>query len=463
MIPAVGPRRVTAVAALCGCVVTLAAAAIPHLYISYRLPALRGGSELALALAAGTVAFLVLGRSRQRGSPLGQIVALAFGTFAAANVVFSVAERVAGRGDQLDFSPWHDVSTRLLGAAVLALTAYWLLRSSRATVQHAARAFASVALLALVIGVVTAHNAPAPTTYARPGEAPVLDLSANPFVTIPPIVVAICLALAAVAFAQRAAGDDDELWGWLGAGCALAAAAGVNDLLFPPLMSGFYTSDALRLGAALLWLAGCGREVASYWAGWSQLVVAEERRRIARDLHDGLAQELAFIAAQTELLSQGDKSSPAIEQLEAAARRALAESRRAIRALSTGDELLEVALTHAAEDVAQREGVRLQLALDTGIVVGHAECEALARIVSEAATNAARHGHASTVTVELTNGNGYRLRVSDDGTGFDPVEVTRTTRGFGMVSMRERAAALGADFAVVARPGSGATVEVAWS
>jgi signal transduction histidine kinase len=131
--------------------------------------------------------------------------------------------------------------------------------------------------------------------------------------------------------------------------------------------------------------------------------------------------------------------------------------------LSTGDELLEVALTHAAEDVAQREGVRLQLALDTGIVVGHAECEALARIVSEAATNAARHGHASTVTVELTNGNGYRLRVSDDGTGFDPVEVTRTTRGFGMVSMRERAAALGADFAVVARPGSGATVEVAWS
>src|SRR5213076_1798935 len=104
---------------------------------------------------------------------------------------------------------------------------------------------------------------------------------------------------------------------------------------------GFYSADILRLGTALLWLTGCGREIASYWAGWSRLLVAEERRRIARDLHDGLAQELAFT-----------------------------ESRRAIRALSTGDEPLEVALAHVAEEVALRERLRLHLALDPGIVAG---------------------------------------------------------------------------------------------
>jgi signal transduction histidine kinase len=282
-------------------------------------------------------------------------------------------------------------------------------------------------------------------------------------VVIPPLLVATFLALAAVAFAQRSMRDDDEYWGWLGAGCALASAASVNELVFPPLTSGFYTSDILRLGGVILWLTGCGREIASYWARWSQLVVAEERRRIARDLHDGLAQELAFIARQAELLGRGPASSRAVEQLGAAARRALTESRRAIRALSTGDEVLEVALTHAAEDVAQREGLRLRLALDAGIVVGRVECHALARIVSEAVTNAARHGRASTVTVELTNGNGYRLRVSDDGIGFDPRTVSLRGRGFGLVSMRERAATFGAEFAVDARPGSGATVEVAWS
>jgi len=57
--------------------------------------------------------------------------------------------------------------------------------------------------------------------------------------------------------------DADEFWGWLGAGCALSAASSVNTALFPPLGIGFYTADILRLGAALLWLTGCGREIAS--------------------------------------------------------------------------------------------------------------------------------------------------------------------------------------------------------
>src|SRR5712692_3686839 len=273
----VSPRVLTALAAVCGAVVTLAAAAVPSLYLAYRLPVpLRGVVEMAIAISAGLVAFLALGRSRQRLARHDVVVAVAFGAF----------------------SLWANVTCEVFGAGVLALAAHWLRRTSRTRVGVAALAFVFVAIVAVAIGVMTSRNIPASFAVARPGTARSLQVSGNPFVVAPPLLAAAYFALAAVAFARRSDRDADEFWGWLGAGCALSGAASVNSALFPPLGSGFYTADILRLGAALLWLTGCGREIASYWAGWSRLLVADERRRIARDLHDGLAQELAFIASQ---------------------------------------------------------------------------------------------------------------------------------------------------------------------
>ena len=444
--------------------VTLAAAAVPSLYLAFRLPIpLRGVVEMAIAISAGLVAFLALGRSRQRLARHDVVVAVAFGAFALANLVLPIVARVSGDAAQPVFSLWANVTCEVFGAAVLALAAHWLLRSSHTHIGVAGLAFACVAIVAVAIGVMTSRHIPASFAVARPGTARSLQVSGNPFVVAPPLLVAAYYALAAVAFARRSDRDADEFWGWLGAGCALSAAASVNSALFPPLGIGFYTADILRLGAALLWLTGCGREIASYWGGWSRLLVAEERRRIARDLHDGLAQELAFIASQVELIEHGAASSSSMDQVGAAARRALTESRRAIRALSSGDEPLEVALAHVAEEVALRERIGLHLALDPGIVAGPSECDALVRIVSEAITNAGRHGHASAVTVELSNGDGYRLRVSDNGIGFDPIGPGGHDGGFGLVSMRERAAMFGADFAIKARRGSGAIIEVAWT
>jgi signal transduction histidine kinase len=453
------PRRLAALTALSGAAVTLVAVLVPSLYLAYRLPALRGSVESAVAVAAALVAFLVFGRSH-RHEPRDRIVAFAFGAFALANVVLSLVARLSdGDGVSLTTS-WAGVTHQLFGAAILALTAHWFLRSSRTSAGTVAVAFGLLALLAVAIGVMTADHADS-VEVLRPGEVHRVLVSGDAFVVAPQLLVSAYLALAAAAFAQRSERQDDEFWAWLGAGCALAAIASLDDLLFPPVTTGFYTSDVLRIGAVLLWLAGCGREIASYWAGRSQLLLAEERRRIARDLHDGLAQELAFIANQARLIDRGEASKRAVQQLEAAARRALNESRRAIRALSTGQELLEVAVAHAAEEVALREGLRLRLALEPGIIVGPAKCDALVRIVSEAVTNAARHGHASTVHVELTNGDGYRLAVIDDGVGFDPA-AAEDRPGFGLVSMRERANAFGADFSIKTRQGAGATIEVAW-
>jgi len=84
---------------------------------------------------------------------------------------------------------------------------------------------------------------------------------------------------------------------------------------------------------------------------------------------------------------------------------------------------------------------------------------ALIRIAREAVANAARHGHARTVTLELRDADGIWLRISDDGDGFD-LNAPRSSQSFGLTSMRERTESLGGRFSIASSPGQGATVEV---
>jgi signal transduction histidine kinase len=147
-----------------------------------------------------------------------------------------------------------------------------------------------------------------------------------------------------------------------------------------------------------------------------------------------------------------------VRRLEGGAARALDESRRAIAALTEPvDRPLDAALAQAAQDVAAREGTRVALALARDVRVPPGTREALVRIAGEAITNAARHGCADLVRIELENGDAIRLRVADTGRGFDP---SAPSRGFGLVSMRERAQSLGGEFRVTSRPGKGTEVEV---
>jgi signal transduction histidine kinase len=110
-----------------------------------------------------------------------------------------------------------------------------------------------------------------------------------------------------------------------------------------------------------------------------------------------------------------------------------------------------------AEAIAQRIGAELELKLDPQVQVDPATRETLLRIVREAVSNAGRHGHAGRIAVELSNGSGLRLRVVDDGDGFDP---NVASGGFGLVSMQERAKALGGRFRLASQPGRGTEIEV---
>ena len=122
------------------------------------------------------------------------------------------------------------------------------------------------------------------------------------------------------------------------------------------------------------------------------------------------------------------------------------------------DQPLDEALSNAAREVAAREGTHVALSLVPGVKVSPAVREALVRIASEAITNAARHGSADLVRIQLENGHRVRLRIADTGRGFDPALARRD--GFGLTSMRERAEGLGGRFSVRSRPGAGTQVEV---
>jgi signal transduction histidine kinase len=197
------------------------------------------------------------------------------------------------------------------------------------------------------------------------------------------------------------------------------------------------------------------------WAAHEELerqATSEERRRVARDLHDGLAHELAFIASKARRSSAPSE----MKELSGAADRALDEARRAITVLSlSAPQSLVAALTQTAEDLGVRLGVPVLVDLDDQVEVDAEVAEQLLRIAREGLTNAAVHADAHYVTVTLRGTtDGHRLVIADDGRGFDPNHVDPTR--FGLVSMRERAESLGGSFSVDSSPGRGTRLEVAF-
>jgi len=203
--------------------------------------------------------------------------------------------------------------------------------------------------------------------------------------------------------------------------------------------------------------------------------VLEERIRIARELHDGLAQVLGYINAQTlavkRLLATGriDDARGELDAMESAARTTYRDVREAILGLrsSLPRQGLVPALRHYLDEYGSMAGAEISLDL-----VGEGELEGLElppaveiqllRIVQEALANVRKHARAEHATVRLGLDDGaLALEVADDGQGFDPGLEARTGwPRFGLQTMRERAQAVGGRFDVVSAPGRGTRVTV---
>jgi signal transduction histidine kinase len=272
------------------------------------------------------------------------------------------------------------------------------------------------------------------------------------------LTLAVLYLLAAYGFARRQRMTGDELSAWLEVACVFSAAARVNAFVHPAFhVNWVYPGDIFKLGFYLALLVGAAREIAFYWWSASE---GEERRRIACDVHDGIAQEIAFIGRNVQLLRMRGAEPELIDRILGGVERAKQESRRLSGALTVrADQPLDEALEQAARDAAGRYGATIDVKLARGIELSPREKEAVVWLASEAVTNAARHSGSDRLHLVLERfQRGLRVRVRDQGVGFDP-EV-RSGRGFGLIAMHSRAEALGAQLHVRSGEGRGTEVEI---
>ena len=275
--------------------------------------------------------------------------------------------------------------------------------------------------------------------------------------TIVHLIAAVGTGVASATFFRSSAPGHDPVLPWLGLAAGIIAAAHLTDALLPSS-----TADALSGGTVVgvaAWLAlliGGGRDFESAHRRDAEDAVLDERRRLARELHDGLAQELAYISTESRRLG----GHPGAEHLVEAADRALEESRAAILALARpADEPLERAIAVAAQSLGARAGIDVVVAVRPGLDVLPDARRALLRILREAVGNAARHSHARMVRVSLDGPSPLVMTIADDGSGFDPTAVGRPD-SLGLQSMHERACNLGGRLSVESRVGHGTTVAV---
>ena len=197
--------------------------------------------------------------------------------------------------------------------------------------------------------------------------------------------------------------------------------------------------------------------------------ILEERNRLARDIHDNLAQGFGAIlmqlqAAQRETTPLPPRVAHSIEVAVDLARTHMVEARRSVGALRpnvSDTEDIAKAIKRVAELAQKSSDVPIDVELDELPRFGDGVEREVIGIAQEALTNAVRHSRARRITVRASTVRsiGLRLSIADDGRGI-PRE--RCASGFGMTSMQERADRIGASLTIVTAPRDGTEVVLAW-
>lgn len=266
---------------------------------------------------------------------------------------------------------------------------------------------------------------------------------------------------------------DPRFVGWPGAhpemgpflGVPIAAGGEILAELYLTNLAGEppFSADDQRIVETLAGHAALAVANAQRLERTRELAVAEERTRLARDLHDSLTQTLFGLTLAAEAAATVAPSEP-LDQVRALGAAALEEMRSLVETLRPGDlgrDGLAAALRKRVELVRRVHDVPIRLDVDDSGALSTTVQRELLFVANEALANALQHADANEVAVALdTHGDTARVSVSDDGQGFDLAATRSASRRLGLISMQDRVDALGGSLLIETAPGNGTRVTV---
>ena len=418
-----------------------------HLQTEVYLPNLRLVLQTVAAFAAGIIAVLAGVRYAVEGRRLDLLLSTGFLVASASTTAFSILPALNG----------HPIHRPEAWAAIVGRTYSWVFIATAPFVRGRsgpralanAIAFALIGLLAMWLVLRSAGS-----------SLPALDPHGETPFALTSLLSALALLnlLALVGFGKRFFERREDLDRWLALGATLTLFASLHYIFTPVLAtSSVSRGDFLRLLAYGLLLVGAWRAISFAVFGRA---VAEERARVAREIHDGLAQYLFAVSTHATMLEQGAPPGPTIAKLKEAATAAQQEARYAILALSTaaGNATLDAALRRYIEFVTADGQLEVDVEIDPAVRLAPDEQIEVFRIVQEGLANVRKHATARRAEVEIGLRDGERfVSVRDDGAGFDG---QATAAGQGLKNIRARTESIEGGFSLTSRPGVGTALEV---
>jgi signal transduction histidine kinase len=421
----------------------------------WQLPELRLVIQTVASLAAGIVAVLAAIRFSVEGRRLDLLLAAGFLVACVATLGFAVAPVLGGQPLHRP-EGWAGVVGRLLAWILIAAAPF-----ARGRTKAGQRALGNLCLasvLMLFLGW-TAFRYLSTTL-------PTLTVSDSNSAT-PPLLMgslaaqALLNLLAVVGFGLRFRAKNEDLDRWLALGATLMLFASLH-YVFTPFVSSEYVTqgDFLRVIAYGVLLVGAWRAIRFAEFGRA---VAEERARVAREIHDGLAQYLFAVATHATMLETADETArdETIANLKDAAVAAQQEARFAVLALSSasGTAPFDAALRRYIDFLTADGELEVELEIDPDVRLAPDEQIEVFRIVQEGLANVRKHARATRADVVIgARIDGERfVTIRDDGEGFNGQE---TRAGQGLKNIKSRAASIEGGFRLTSRPGRGTALEV---
>jgi signal transduction histidine kinase len=451
--------RVVVVGAI-GVVTTALVYGIPPVLFAYPFPGAATFVATLSSMSALALSVLFFMRHRRNARRADLFVSVLFAVVSILEAVLPLVAELVPEVSTVAF--WSRVIARTAVGLGCCVTAWLPDRTTRrATSRRVVVAAAAISTFVVTFTLFLGSSLPA--TVSGTDRTPD-DVVRDPTTLGFRLAGTLLLIAAAVGFVRMARAQHDAVYDWLACGMVLMATARFHDFLFPSLHDNWVTTgDILRVIAQWVVLAGLLYEVGELWRRRADEAAASERRRVAAEIHDGLAQELAYISTQSSLAARDLADDEHLAKLRAAADRALGEARRVVREYgTTGPRRLGGVIAELSRDIERRYGCHVVLDLDDDIVVDSHTAHEMGRIAGEAMVNAARHARPKRISARLAlECEQVQLTVADDGDGLPPSAGAYKTEGYGMTSMRERTHRLGGSYRIVSSPGGGTTVEIA--